>query len=309
MTIWIQISGDALVTKLCLAVCDPMDCRLPGSSVHEIFPGKNIGVDCHFFLQGIFPTQGLNQDLLHCRQILYWLSHQGSQRYKLNPHNVLETWDGLFSLLYHLGIHSWSIAYSRSPGSKGTLGSKGLKRALCSVNTQEAAGGRTWSWLWQAGHPSRGSQTLRTQQRKSHRPPGCVQKFETFFLSTENLHPLHSKLWKGCFGVWGVQQLNPAVLNRKRYSLGMLAASPFQDPSPSVTCGQDSKAPLGSCLFSLWIHKGPTWDAIWLLLLFQSLSTRLKSCLTLWPIDSCTVRLPCPSLALRVCSNSCPFSQ
>ena len=33
-------------------------------------PGKNTGVGCHFFLQGIFPTQELNQGLLHCRQIL-----------------------------------------------------------------------------------------------------------------------------------------------------------------------------------------------------------------------------------------------
>ena len=29
------------------------------------------GVGCHFFLQGIFPTQGSNLDLLHCRWILY----------------------------------------------------------------------------------------------------------------------------------------------------------------------------------------------------------------------------------------------
>ena len=31
-------------------------------------------------LQGIFPTQGLKPDLLHCRQILYHLSYQGSPR-------------------------------------------------------------------------------------------------------------------------------------------------------------------------------------------------------------------------------------
>ena len=42
------------------------------------FPGKNIGVDCHFLLQEIFLTQGLNPGLLHCRQTLYCLSHQGS---------------------------------------------------------------------------------------------------------------------------------------------------------------------------------------------------------------------------------------
>ena len=36
------------------------------------------GVDCHFLLQGIFPTTGLNPGLPHCRQTLYHLSHQGS---------------------------------------------------------------------------------------------------------------------------------------------------------------------------------------------------------------------------------------
>ena len=32
---------------------------------------------CHFLLQGIFPTQGSNLGLLHCRQTLYHVSHQG----------------------------------------------------------------------------------------------------------------------------------------------------------------------------------------------------------------------------------------
>ena len=34
------------------------------------FPGKSTGVGCHFLLQEIFPTQGLNPGLLHCRQML-----------------------------------------------------------------------------------------------------------------------------------------------------------------------------------------------------------------------------------------------
>ena len=42
------------------------------------FPGKNTGVGCHFLLQDIFLTQGLNPGLPHCRQTLYCLSHQGS---------------------------------------------------------------------------------------------------------------------------------------------------------------------------------------------------------------------------------------
>ena len=57
-----------------------MNCSQPGSSVHGDFPGKNTGVCCHALLQGIFPTQGSNLGLPHCRQILYHLSHQGSPR-------------------------------------------------------------------------------------------------------------------------------------------------------------------------------------------------------------------------------------
>ena len=42
------------------------------------FSSKNTGVGCHFLLQGILPTQGLNPSLPHCKQILSCLSHQGS---------------------------------------------------------------------------------------------------------------------------------------------------------------------------------------------------------------------------------------
>ena len=41
-------------------------------------PGKNTRMGCHSSLQGIFPIQGLKPGLLHCRWILYHLSHQGS---------------------------------------------------------------------------------------------------------------------------------------------------------------------------------------------------------------------------------------
>ena len=43
-------------------------------------PGQNTGVGSLSLLQGIFPTQGLNPCLPHCRQILYQLSHKGSPR-------------------------------------------------------------------------------------------------------------------------------------------------------------------------------------------------------------------------------------
>ena len=46
------------------------------------FPGKSTGVGCHFLLQDIFPTQGLNPGLPHCRQTFYHLSHQRSQLWR-----------------------------------------------------------------------------------------------------------------------------------------------------------------------------------------------------------------------------------
>ena len=66
-----------LDAQSCPTLCDPMDCSPPGSSVHGESPGKNTGVGCHTLLQGILPAQGSNPGLLHCRQILYTLSHQG----------------------------------------------------------------------------------------------------------------------------------------------------------------------------------------------------------------------------------------
>ena len=59
----------------CSTLCDSPRLLCPWNS-----PGKNTGVGCHALLQGIFLTQGLNPGFLHCRQILYHLSHQGSPR-------------------------------------------------------------------------------------------------------------------------------------------------------------------------------------------------------------------------------------
>ena len=54
----------------CLTLCDPMNYMYsPWNS-----PGQNTGVGSLSFLQGIFPTQGSNPGLPHCRQILYQLN-------------------------------------------------------------------------------------------------------------------------------------------------------------------------------------------------------------------------------------------
>ena len=48
-------------------------------------PGQNIGVGSLSLLQGIFPTQGSNPGLQHCRRILYQLSHKGSPNFEMLP--------------------------------------------------------------------------------------------------------------------------------------------------------------------------------------------------------------------------------
>ena len=70
-----------LVAQSCLTLCDPMDCMLPGSSVHGVL-GKNTGKGCHLFQwqriersSGDLPRPGIEFmcpiHLLHCRWILY----------------------------------------------------------------------------------------------------------------------------------------------------------------------------------------------------------------------------------------------
>ena len=66
------------VAQSCPTLCDPRDCSLPGSSIRGDSPGKNVGMGCNALLQGIFPIEGSNPGLLHCRKILYCLSLQGS---------------------------------------------------------------------------------------------------------------------------------------------------------------------------------------------------------------------------------------
>ena len=68
-----------LVTQSFLTRCDPLGYRPPGSSAHGIFQSRILEWVAIFLLQGIFPTQGWNPRLLyllHCKQILYPLSHQ-----------------------------------------------------------------------------------------------------------------------------------------------------------------------------------------------------------------------------------------
>ena len=94
-----------LVAQSCPTLCDPMDCSLPGSSVLCPWdsPGKNTGSGSHFLLREIFPIQEWNLGLLHCRQILYYLSHHGkgivSKMWQVLFINILNHSTNMFKLL------------------------------------------------------------------------------------------------------------------------------------------------------------------------------------------------------------------
>ena len=72
---------------------------------------------CHFLLQGIFPTQELNLDLPHCRQILYQLSYKGSPDRPCRP---AQTPVDLCKEITQMGVEleqSWNPHWRYSWGS------------------------------------------------------------------------------------------------------------------------------------------------------------------------------------------------
>ena len=75
-----------LLAQLCLTLLQPRELQPVRLLCPPNSSGKNTGVGCHSFLQGIFPSQGSNCSLLHCKQILYPLSHQGSPCPPLRSH-------------------------------------------------------------------------------------------------------------------------------------------------------------------------------------------------------------------------------
>ena len=67
-----------LVAQLCPILCDPMDCSVPGSSVHEIWQARILEWVVISFSRGsLRPSNPSYLVLLHYRQILYWLSYKG----------------------------------------------------------------------------------------------------------------------------------------------------------------------------------------------------------------------------------------
>ena len=67
-----------LVAQSCQTLCNPMNWSLPGSSVHGILQARILEWIAIPFSRGSFWPKDQNLSLLHCKQILYHLSHPGS---------------------------------------------------------------------------------------------------------------------------------------------------------------------------------------------------------------------------------------
>ena len=79
-------------------------------------PGQNTGVGSLFLLQGIFPTQGSNPGVPHCRWILYQLSHKGTQIQPMNKSLILNS-NNPVVMLPGILSSTWNlIKSSRTPG-------------------------------------------------------------------------------------------------------------------------------------------------------------------------------------------------
>ena len=129
------------ILELAVCVCEsgsvvsdslrPCGLYLPGSSVRGILQAiPNTGASCHSLLQGIFPTQRSNLGLLHCRQILYLLSHQ-----RVSGSHVLIF---LNSFLSQQALSSWKPQEVKASGAAllwwkvaSTRGGDGGDRESC----------------------------------------------------------------------------------------------------------------------------------------------------------------------------------
>ena len=108
------LSRSVVYNSLCLHRMLPTQLLFHGDS-----PGKKTGVGCHALFQGIFPTQGSNPGLSHCRWILFPQSHQGSPRILewVPSLGIFPTQESNRSLL-HCRLILYQLSYQRSWSDK-----------------------------------------------------------------------------------------------------------------------------------------------------------------------------------------------
>ena len=93
------------VTQSRLTHCDPMNC----SPTRPLCPwnslDKKTGMGCHFLLQGIFPTQGSNLGLPHCRQTPKWATREAYIQFSSVAQSCLTLCDPMNSSMPGLPVH------------------------------------------------------------------------------------------------------------------------------------------------------------------------------------------------------------
>ena len=150
----------ALCSSLFLKICGQI--QLSKCFETALF---NMGTISHSFLQGFFPTQGSNPGLLHCRQILYHLSHQG--------HPISHT-----GLLKQKFKFISSITLTTFQGSITTCGQWLLSWNSVDIEHAHCHGKVYWT-------------VLQKQKKKSKKPNAVFKKLT--FLRVENSKHLCSK--------------------------------------------------------------------------------------------------------------------
>ena len=138
-------------------LCSPMDYSPPDSSTHGNSPAETTGVGCHALFQGIFPIQGSNPGLPHCRWILYSLSLPGCLFLGIC---FSAGWEAVFwSLLCRAYCYRPGRLWAgpTPPSPPPCAGS--LSNSLRSSADQEPDEDKSWSFLYLT-QPGRGSWIL-----------------------------------------------------------------------------------------------------------------------------------------------------
>ena len=98
------------ITSSVQLLCDPHGLQSARLLCPLDFPGKNIGMGCHFLLKGIFPTQGLKPRLLHWQADSLLLSNQGTS---LTSYGVSYSGESNESCLFsERGKHTYSYNFA-----------------------------------------------------------------------------------------------------------------------------------------------------------------------------------------------------
>ena len=108
-----MIASFFTASEICSVVSDSLQCHGLYSPWNS--PGQNAGEGSLSLLQGIFPTQGSNPGLPHCRWILYQLSHKGSLRtlkWVTYPSSSRSSWPRNRQFKYYLDeqfLNVWNL--------------------------------------------------------------------------------------------------------------------------------------------------------------------------------------------------------